>query len=217
MLRFGPPDGPVVVVAPALFEEANRTRAFLVRILRLLAADGIASILPDLPGTGESLRPTVDGTLDGWRSSYAAAVRAANRPALAFAVRGGALVDSAAEVIGRYHLSSVTGVSVVRDLVRVRQAAAREDGERFDPAELRRPGPPVLLAGNLINRALLAELSKVEPLAGSRTVRLATDPYPANLRLEGRPLWRASEPSVDVSLAEAVATDLAAWVRRCVA
>ena len=217
MLRFGPPDGPVVVVAPALFEEANRTRAFLVRILRLLAADGIASILPDLPGTGESLRQTVDATLDGWRSAYAAVVQAANCPALAFAVRSGALVDTAAEVIGRYHLSSATGASIVRDLVRIRQAAAREDGERFDPAELSRPGPPALLAGNLVDRTLLAELAQAEPLAGSRTVRLATDPYPANLRLEGRPLWRASEPSVDFSLAEALATDLAAWVRRCVA
>ena len=42
MLRFGPRDGPVVIAAPALFEEANRTRAFLVRILRLLGDCGIA-------------------------------------------------------------------------------------------------------------------------------------------------------------------------------
>ena len=42
MLRFGPDTGPVVVVALPLFEEANRTRAFAVSILRALAARGIA-------------------------------------------------------------------------------------------------------------------------------------------------------------------------------
>ncbi len=55
MLRFGPTNGPVMIVAPPLFEEANRTRAFVVTILRALAERGIASALPDLPGTGESL------------------------------------------------------------------------------------------------------------------------------------------------------------------
>ncbi len=37
MLRFGPADGLVVVAALPLFEEANRTRAFMVTILRALA------------------------------------------------------------------------------------------------------------------------------------------------------------------------------------
>lgn len=215
MLRFGPADGPVVVVAPALFEEANRTRAFLVRILRLLAADGIASLLPDLPGTGESVRPTREATLADWRLAFAAAVRTARRPALILAIRGGALIDIAADVGGRYHVASVTGASLVRDLVRARQAAAREEGERFDPAELERPGPPVLLAGNLVDRALLSDLARAEPLAATRTARLATDPYPANIRLDGRPLWRASEPDIDAPLAAALAIDIAAWVRRC--
>ena len=46
MLRFGPAGGPVVVAALPLFEEANRTRSFVVTILRLLAARGIAGALP---------------------------------------------------------------------------------------------------------------------------------------------------------------------------
>lgn len=41
MLRFGPAAGPVVVVALPLFEEANRTRAFAVAILRALAERGV--------------------------------------------------------------------------------------------------------------------------------------------------------------------------------
>jgi HAD superfamily hydrolase (TIGR01509 family) len=40
MLRFGPAEGPLVVLAMPLFEEANRTRAFAVTLLRALAAAG---------------------------------------------------------------------------------------------------------------------------------------------------------------------------------
>src|SRR6187551_1263766 len=58
MLRFGPATGPVVIAVMPLFEEANRTRAFMVALLRALAERGVASVLPDLPGTGESLIET---------------------------------------------------------------------------------------------------------------------------------------------------------------
>ena len=37
MLRWGPDGGPVVIAALPLLEEANRTRAFVVTILRALA------------------------------------------------------------------------------------------------------------------------------------------------------------------------------------
>src|SRR3546814_21095544 len=57
MLRFGPDTGPVVVLALTLFEEANRTRAFAVPMLRALAERGVASVLPALPGQGESAGP----------------------------------------------------------------------------------------------------------------------------------------------------------------
>ncbi|MBN9990607.1 hypothetical protein JND45_14830, partial [Listeria monocytogenes] len=57
MLRFGPDQGPLVAVALPLFEDANRVRGFAVAICRALAARGVATILPDLPGQGESLVP----------------------------------------------------------------------------------------------------------------------------------------------------------------
>ncbi|RYD50253.1 MAG: hypothetical protein EOP60_12200, partial [Sphingomonadales bacterium] len=47
MLRFGPATGPVVIAALPLFEEANRTRTFVVTLLRALAERGIAGALPD--------------------------------------------------------------------------------------------------------------------------------------------------------------------------
>ena len=44
LLHFGPAEGPVVVAVPALFEEANRTRALLVAVLRGLAERGIGVV-----------------------------------------------------------------------------------------------------------------------------------------------------------------------------
>ena len=46
-LCLGPSSGPVVLIAPALFEEANRLRAFTVAIMRGLAERDIASILSE--------------------------------------------------------------------------------------------------------------------------------------------------------------------------
>jgi hypothetical protein len=212
-LCLGPASGPVVLVAPALFEEANRLRAFTVAVMRRLAERGIASILPDLPGTGESLLATEDARLDDWRSAYAAAVPA--RPAYGVAIRGGALVTQQAGLVGRYHLSPPAGADIVRDLIRTRLAAVREGGARFDPADLDRPGPPIDLAGNAVARDLLAALKSADPPQADRIVRLEGDPRPADRVFAGRPLWRAAEPGTDAALAKAIADDIADWIPRC--
>ena len=72
MLRFGPDCGPVVTLALPLFEEANRTRAFAVDLLRVLAAQGIGGVLPELPGQGESEVPPERARLCNWRAAFAA-------------------------------------------------------------------------------------------------------------------------------------------------
>lgn len=213
ILRLGPADAPLVLIAPALFEEANRTRAFTVAVMRRLAERGIASALPDLPGTNESLLPTDQARFANWRAAFAAC--ASERTAFGFAIRGGALVDGEAMLAGRCHLSPVPGRALVRDLVRAR-LAGRAEGDSFDPAELGRPGPPIELAGNLISRELLAELGIAEPSEADRVLRLDADPGPADVKLPGRTLWRAVEPDCDAPLAERVAAELADWVRSCV-
>ena len=58
LLRFGPAEGPQLLMLLPLFEEHNRTRAFAVTLLRALAALGIGALLPEMPGQGESLMPT---------------------------------------------------------------------------------------------------------------------------------------------------------------
>lgn len=216
MLRFGPDTGPIVVVALPLFEEANRTRAFAVTILRALAERGIAGALPDLPGQGESLLPTQQTDLDKLRAGFAAATAALARPIFTLALRSGALLDSDAAVTGRYHLSPMTGADLRRELVRARQASARESGEPFDPASIDTATAPVELAGNLIAPALLAELATATPSSqATRTVRLATEAKPADHKLPGSPLWRRAEPDNDPAFAALVADDIAQWIATC--
>lgn len=220
MLRFGPDTGPVVIAAMPLFEEANRTRAFIVTILRALAAQGIASALPDLPGTGESLIETEHASLNTWNTAFSAAAECfepESRPVHAIAVRGGALVDATAPVASRWHFAPTAGEGLIRDMLRARLAAAKESGEATDSNMIEPPGPPLELAGNRLSRTLLAELEASVPSDGSplRIVRLDTDTQPADRHVSGAPLWRRSEPGNDADLARLLADDIAAWISTC--
>ncbi|MEP7008306.1 MAG: hypothetical protein ABI810_20165 [Sphingomonas bacterium] len=220
MLRFGPDTGPVVIAATPLFEEANRTRAFIVTILRALAAQGIAGALPDLPGTGESLIETEYVSIKTWNTAFSSAVDRFNpgiRPVHAVAVRGGALVDAAAPVASRWHFAPIAGEGLVRDMLRARLAAAKESGEAIEAETIAPPGPPVELAGNRLSRALLAELGSSAPSDHPplRIVRLDTDTQPADRHVAGAPLWRRSEPGNDPNLARLLADDIAAWIATC--
>lgn len=218
MLRFGPDTGPVVVVALPLFEEANRTRAFAATILRALAERGIGGALPDLPGQGESLLPTHETDLAKLRAGFAAAVASLATPAFTLAIRSGTLLDTGAAVTARYHLSPMTGADLRRELIRARQASARESGEAFDPASLDTATDPVELAGNLVSPALLAQLTDATPSSDrTRTVRLATEAKPADAKLPGTPLWRRAEPDNAPAFAQAVADDIAQWIATCAA
>lgn len=201
MLRFGPEGGPTVLAALPLFEEANRTRASLVAVLRRLAVRGIGSALPDLPGTNDSLVSTENATLADWRAAFAAAALGLPQPVHVVGWRGGVLVNSAAGVTSRWHLSPVTGAAAVRELRRVRAASGGG-----------------LYAGNCLSEAMLGELERSDRSTTGpiRTVRLESDPSEAEARLPGRPLWRAAEPDADPVLEEAIAADIAEWITRCV-
>lgn len=200
MLRFGPDDAPAVVAVLPLFEEANRTRAAMVDVLRRLAARGIGGALPDLPGTGESRIATADATLAQWRAAFAAACAALARPVHVVAWRGGALVDGLAEACGRWYLAPQGGAAVVRELERLRRAGGGRDH-----------------GGNILSPALIEGLAAAEPATHGRlrVVRLASDPAAADRHLPGAPLWRAAEPGTDAALQAAVADDIAGWIAAC--
>lgn len=192
MLRFGPESGPVAVIALPLFEEANRTRAFVVAICRALATRGVGAVLPDLPGQGESPMATGRATVTGWRAAFAAVPGSH-----AVAIRSGALVMNHRPC---WLLAPQSGAELVRDLTRIK-------GEPL-------AGERVEVAGNLLSRGLIEELAVAEYPTG-RTVRLASDPRSSDHKLDGPALWRRAEPDNDIAFAETLAADIADWIAMC--
>ena len=231
MLRFGPANGPIVVIAMPLFEEANRTRAFVVTLCRALATRGVASALPDLPGQGESLVPLEALRLSDLEDAYEGAVDGfwrQGRETYGVAIRSGALFDGGVELHGHWHLAPQDGPELFRELTRIKQAslgaATRLDEFWHLDATARDGGlgSSIELAGNRILAELLTEL-KIPALyepdddedAPLRTVRLDTDRKPADRHVPGTPLWRRAEPGNDPALAALLADDVAAWIARC--
>lgn len=215
--RHGKAGQKLVIAALPPFEEANRTRALMMRVLMQLTVHGISVALPDLPGAGESLVATEDARLSHWRAAYAAAVEEARRdhPEIhSVAIRAGALIDAEAEVASRWRLTPQDGASLHRELGRIAKAAALEDGEIVEwPAT----SATVEVAGSRLSNELLAELLIDYPLLSApvRVVRLTSDASPADRHVDGAPLWRRAEPDQDLDLADALADDIADWIARC--
>ena len=225
MLRFGPMEGPVVVAAMPLLEEWNRTRAFTVTLLRFLADRGVASVLPDLPGHGESLVDIADLTmlrLAEAREAVTDRMADEGRSTVALGIRSGALIDHGALHVGRWHLAPVTGADVLRDLHKVWLAGERRpvDGRSLD-AMMYGDDDPVTVAGTPLSSDFLSSLIVAEPFdqptIPRRVVRLATDPRPADRHVDGPALWRRAEPGNDPALAATLADDIASWITTCVA
>jgi len=206
MLRFGPDAGPIVIAALPLFEEANRTRQFLVTILRALAVLGIGSVLPDLPGTGESTVVTNEARLRDQRTSYIELAQQLVRNTYGISIRSGALFDTDAALAGRWQLSPQTGEDVLRELDRVRVASRSARASDTD------------YAGNTLSREMLADLRDAAPYAGTgplRGARLESDPRDADVKYAASPLWRRSEPDNDIALAQILAGDISNWIASC--
>lgn len=193
-------DKPPVLLIPPLFEEMNRLRALMAGVMRALAAAGHACALPDLPGTGESERPLDTCGWDDWREAVEAAAASLTPTPIIAAFRGGCLLDEV-DGIGHWWLTPVAGAMLIRDMDRAERAGGAPD------------------AGYPIRAPLRAAVAAAEPVAVSplRTMRLASDPGPADAKLEGAALWRRSEPGDDAALAQAIAQDIASLAATCAA
>jgi hypothetical protein len=206
MLRFGPDTSPIVIAALPLFEEANRTRQFLVTILRTLAAGGIGSVLPDFPGTGESIVVTSDARLLDQREAYTALAQQLGRRTYGASIRSGALLDNSAVLAGRWQLSPQTGEDLLRELARTRATT------RSTPAN------EAEYVGNTLSREMLTDLRDATSYAAKgalRVVRLESDPRGADIKFPAPPLWRRSEPDNDIELAQTLANDISRWIASC--
>ena len=201
LMRIGAEDAPAILLVPPLFEELNRTRALIAAVMRRLASQGFGCWLPDLSGTGESERDLADVAWSDWRhdvtSAAAHVTEKASKPLVA-SLRGGVLLDDGAGARGWWRFAPVDGLALQRDMVRAGLAGVEWAG--YAPSDALKAG----LAG--------ATAAAVSPL---RTVRLATDAQPGDLKVDGPALWRRSEPGTSDELADALAGDLAAWSKQC--
>lgn len=68
------PNGQTVIVFPALAEEMNKSRRLLWDLGQRLADVGIATIIPDLYGTGDSEGDFAQARWEDWRADIAATV-----------------------------------------------------------------------------------------------------------------------------------------------
>ncbi|UNK81113.1 hypothetical protein MNQ96_08635 [Sphingopyxis granuli] len=216
-LRIDPAGTPraTVLFVPPLFEEANRTRRTLVLAMRALAADGFAALLPDLPGQNESLTPLVEVDLARWIEALAAVAERIDGPLIVASLRGGCLVDHRARAAAHWRLAPAGGASLLRTLLRARVSADREAGasSSLESLQAEARNTPLLLAGNLLSPAMIAQLggAEVQPVAPLRSLPLGS----GDGALPGTPLWLRAEPGEDAAMAHTIATDIAAWGVAC--
>jgi hypothetical protein len=204
-----------ILIVPPLFEEANRTRRTLVLAMRALAADGFATLLPDLPGQNESLVPLEKVDLASWQNALAEAAATIDGPQIIASLRGGALIDHHPKAAAWWRLAPVGGASLLRTLMRARVAADREGGltSSLDGLQAEAATAPLLLAGSRLSPAMIAQLGSAEtqPVARLRTVTLGSGAD----AIAGTPLWLRAEPGEDAAMAKAIAADIAAWSTAC--
>lgn len=214
-LRIDPAGTPraTVLIVPPLFEEANRTRRTLVLAMRALASEGCAAVLPDLPGQNESPIPLVETDLTRWRRALAEVADGIDGPVIIASLRGGALLDHEAKAAAWWRLAPSGGASLLRTLLRTRVSADREAGvvSSLDGLQAEAASAPLLLAGNLLSPAMVAELgaAEVQAVEPLRSVAIGAD------GIAGTPLWLRAEPGEDAAMARAIAADIIAWSRSC--
>ena len=217
-LRFaGAAGAATILIVPPLFDEANRMRRTLVLTMRALAALGVASALPDLPGQNDSLVPTEEATLAGWREALRDFAVTEEPPLVVASWRGGALIDDAvAGAAGYWRMAPVGGASLVKTMIRTRIAGEKEAGRSVDGEAVRASAAvgPVELAGNFLNAAMLAELEAAIPAEIASLRQLAVGSGEG--KLPGSALWLRAEPGEDAAMARAMAADIRDWAMTCV-
>jgi len=201
-LRHGEGAPLTLLVLPALFEEANRMRRFTVSLMRGLAERGIGTVLPDLPGQGESRVALPGVRMADWHAAIAGVTETLSKPLYSVAIRGGTLLDGPADF--RWRLAPDSGERLLRDMVR---ATAMSHGMTVGDIDRAARAQPTRLAGNLLSPEFYAELAGASAPEGKSHVA----------ELAGARLWRSAEPGEDGELLASALADIASWCETCAA
>jgi len=196
-----------LLIIPALFDEANKLRRLTVEVMRRLDAAGIDSVLPDLPGTNESLQPLAAQTLEGWRAGVAAAAAHFGTTHV-MAMRGGALVMPAGVRGWRY--APAKGAAILRQMIRARILVSREAGieETQEGLLATATSEGLVLSGYALGPAMVAQLQSAQPSPSPTVSDIDQD------MLGGGGLWLRAEPDDSREQADALAAILAIGIRQ---
>ena len=191
-----------LLIAPALFDEANRMRRLTVEVMRRLDKSGIDSILPDLPGCNESTQDLALVEPEDWRMALEAAARHFGATHL-LALRGGALVAPAK--LPGWLYAPIKGASQLKTMLRARVIAAREAGREESTETLLAQGLQmgIDLAGWSLSGEMLRQLQAAEPASRDNLTLIEQE------TLGGGALWLRAEPDENSDQADALAAVIA--------
>lgn len=191
-----------LLVIPALFDEANKTRRLIVETLRRLDGSGIDSFLPDLPGWNESLAPLQEQTLAGWRDAAQAAATYF-RATHVLTVRAGAIL--APPTLPGWRYAPTSGAGTLRALLRGRVISAREAGRNETSESLLQTGRVngLELAGYQLGPQMIADLEGAHLQDSGRLSDISQG------IVGGGGPWLRAEPDFDAAQADALAAALA--------
>lgn len=205
-----------ILIIPPLFDEMNRMRRMIIDAMRLLDSMNIGAVLPDLPGTNESLFPQVDTNLEIWEEALSICHQSYPECSFVASFRGGCLIDFISADLPVWRLTPVKGKNLLRTMMRTRIGSDKESGIVTTMENLTEQAEhsAIELAGNIISPKMFSQLqeSEAQEPARLRTARLETDSKPANVKLSGSSLWLRAEPDSDAILSASIAKEIADWI-----
>jgi hypothetical protein len=203
-----------ILIIPPLFDEMNRVRRVLVSTMRELAQSGVASYLPDFPGTNESLSALSEQSLETWQAAMALAAEQLHATHIA-SIRGGALIDSICPDLPHWRLAPANGGSLLKMMLRTRIAGDKESGKKTTIDDLMNAAKAdtIELAGSILGPAMIAQIGFAQPteLQNLRTLTLGDGPD----QLLGSALWLRAEPQDDPGMARSLCAELNRWSAQC--
>lgn len=193
-----------LLIIPALFDEGPRLRRLCFDVMRRLDGSGIASFLPDLPGTNESLATLHQLDLADWAAAISAAANCFNATHI-LALRGGGLI--APPGLPGWGYAPVNGASQLRTMIRARILSSREAGleEHGEGLLIEAQEHGIELAGYRLGAAMVQQVQSALPAPALSEIEQDL--------LGGSPLWLRAEPDADAAQADALAAYLTLAIR----
>ena len=177
-------------------------RRFTVEVMRRLDGAGVDCVLPDLPGTNESVQQLGTQGVEDWLDAMAAAALHFGASHV-LGIRGGCLFTP--DTLPGWHYAAVKGGSVLRQMLRARMVSAREAGRDEAAGEImdQARADGIEMCGYRLGADMVRGLETLEPRARPGVSDIAQG------TLGAAGLWLRAEPGEDPAQADALAAIVA--------